>query len=249
MARHTSTSARPALEHLEERANPSNYVSYGGIWILGTNSRDVATVDVVNGAYRVIENNRVTMYSASQVINAGGQITFYGYGGDDYFRNYTSLKCTAEGFAGNDYIIGGSNADNLTGGGGQDTIFGMGGADRIEASDYRAGGDNSRNWIYGGAGDDYIYGSNYIDQLFGETGNDYLRGYGGNDYLVGGTGFDRMYGDDGSDILHGGDDGIRDMLTGGSGSDWFQVEWYSVGGRWYNRDAPQDYTAADRFYN
>ena len=50
---------------------------------------------------------------------------------------------------------------------------------------------------------------------------DWLAGGDDNDELIGRSGFDRLFGGGGDDILDGGDDGIRDILHGGTGGDTF----------------------------
>lgn len=96
-------------------------------------------------------------------------------------------------------------------------------------------GNDSDNWLDGGAGGDVLrgrdgadelWGRSGLDRLHGETGNDTLNGGGGDDRLRGGqgrdeahgdAGHDRLFGDGGSDYLYGGNG--NDLLDGGSQSD------------------------------
>jgi Ca2+-binding RTX toxin-like protein len=104
--------------------------------------------------------------------------------------------------------------------GGNDTIFGIGGPDIIyggTGNDSLRGGD-AVDHIYGGiAGESSVFNSGN-DTLFGGGGNDYLFGGNGNDKLYGEAGLDHCYGGFGSDHLDGGRDGLRDVLTGGTGN-------------------------------
>ena len=52
----------------------------------------------------------------------------------------------------------------------------------------------------------------------GGAGPDRIYGAGGNDVLFGGTGHDRLFGGSGKDFFEA-NDGIRDYLFGGPGSD------------------------------
>ena len=101
----------------------------------------------------------------------------------------------------------------------------------------------SRDYIYGGAGNDHINTGDGTNFAYGETGNDViiggqhddlLRGGMGHDYVFGGTeiltgnvigqiqytrgGDDRIYGDAGFDYLYGG--AGSDLIKGGDGNDY-----------------------------
>ncbi len=98
------------------------------------------------------------------------------------------------GLAGNDFIVGSSDADRLNGDDGNDRLL---------------GGSNS-DTLFGGVGNDLLNGG---------VGNDFLFGDSGNDTLQGGKGADLLNGGGGSDVLVG--DGGKDTLTGGLGPDIF----------------------------
>jgi Ca2+-binding RTX toxin-like protein len=103
---------------------------------------------------------------------------------------------------------------------------------------------------FGQGGNDTLIGDAQNDHLHGGEGNDVLYGYGGNDYLEGRKDYDRLFGMTGNDTLDGGDDGVADYLNGGTGSDWFQRETYTI--LWFirrNRDNPVDFqSGVDNFY-
>ena len=97
---------------------------------------------------------------------------------------------------------------------------------RLGSGDDRVIGNDARNDLRGGSGDDQIEGGAGRDKLFGEADADRLRGESGSDRLYGGSGNDRLYGGSGDDRLDGGSgrdrlygDGGHDTLYGGSGSD------------------------------
>lgn len=97
-------------------------------------------------------------------------MTYYGYGGDDYFDAYgTGVSVYAYGHGGNDTLIGSHYRDELWGGAGNDTLYG--GYDPI-----------NNPWDFDGSWD-------YLD---GRSGADYLNGEkdGIADTLIGGSGFD-----------------------------------------------------------
>ena len=80
----------------------------------------------------------------------------------------------------------------------------------------------------GGTGDDNIRGTNRADALSGGTGDDVLRGLGGPDTLSGGPGEDDIYGGSGRDNISGGtgkdfindgNDGVKDVIDCGPGTD------------------------------
>ena len=87
-------------------------------------------------------------------------------------------------------------------------------------NDQIAGGGNSGNIIYGGAGNDTINGTGQGDTIYGGSGNDTLKGNGAEDLIFGGSGNDTIDGSNGSDIIIGGYGG--DQLTGGNENDTFR---------------------------
>ena len=109
------------------------------------------------------------------------------------------------GFAGNDFLKGGSGDDQINGNAGDDTLTGGDGDDLLK----------------GDAGNDRIDGDLGNDTLQGGLGDDYLNGGYGNDVLSGGDGADVLYGGIGNDTVSGGIG--NDTLTGGAGNDWLDA--------------------------
>jgi Ca2+-binding RTX toxin-like protein len=100
------------------------------------------------------------------------------------------------------------------------------------SGDDRYVGNERPNVFFGGDGNDTMTGNGAADALHGENGNDLLVGVFGNDFLDGGAGDDEMYGQNGNDTLLGqsgndrlfADDGVRDSVNGGSGTDSADVD-------------------------
>jgi Ca2+-binding RTX toxin-like protein len=243
----------PAVEALQERLVPATLptgplpvltpvpvvtLMNGDIYIYRTNSADTATVGLQNKkgilSYKVTLNGQNTIFPVSSA-TAGGDIFFYGYDGNDTFKNMTALRCTAYGMKGNDTLIGGMNDDLLDGGDGNDTLEDNYGADQLFGganNDLLHGGtyydsDNSGNYLDGGDGSDTVYGSSGSDTIDGGAGNDRLLGLAGNDFIYGRAGDDHIEGNAGNDFLQGneGDDRIfggddNDLILGGDDNDW-----------------------------
>jgi Ca2+-binding RTX toxin-like protein len=227
--KHNHRSTCLQLESLEDRLTPASFVSGGDLYIYGDDSSNSVTVDyqVIGGPlyYVVTQNGATTPHLASSVW--GGDVRFFGYGNNDYFRNNTMLRAVAFGGDGMDTLVGGPSGDWLDGGNGTDFLYGEGGNDTLWA-----GLDYSSNQLMGGEGN---------DQLNGGYGSDVMYGEDGNDKLVGGLGRDYLYGGDDNDVLDGSDDGYADVLVGGAGHDSFQTDW-AGGPTWFgNRDTPVDY--------
>jgi Ca2+-binding RTX toxin-like protein len=180
------------LERLEDRQNPTAILHNGDIVIYasnGANADDTVTVGYhsANGQtyYRVTENGTQTDFHVDRVW--GGWVRFFGYNGDDYFRNDTWLRTNADGMDGNDTLIGGYSDDFLDGRNGSDVLLGRSGNDVMAAGD-----DASSNLLNGGDGNDYLLGGFGYDRMYGMDGDDVLNGRddGVADYLDGGTGCD-----------------------------------------------------------
>jgi Ca2+-binding RTX toxin-like protein len=72
------------------------------------------------------------------------RVYFVGRGGDDSFRNDTSVPCDALGYEGFDLLTGGGGNDNLNGGDGADVVEGRGGNDQL------VGGPGSDTYTFSG---------------------------------------------------------------------------------------------------
>lgn len=137
-----------------------------------------------------------------------------------------------------------------------DYLFGNATNDRI----FAAAGDDV---LFGGAGDDRLYGQDGADSLFGQAGSDRLYGGDGNDSLSGYTGNDILVGGAGNDVINGAGfayddftgpqsfgDGDIDTLTGGTGSDTFQLWGGSARGGvnvYYDSGSTSDYALISDF--
>lgn len=166
---------RPKFEALASRHAPAAaFLGYDGILtIYGTAySDDVEVYYDDFGDVIVNDDGYEDWFDGYEVV----AIDFFGYGGDDYFANFTDLDTYASGGYGHDWLEGGDGDDYLVGGYGHDTLSGFGGFDTL----------------VGGAGYDDLYGDDGADDLYGGGGADYLDGGEDDyeDYLVGGGGAD-----------------------------------------------------------
>jgi len=152
-----------------------------------------------------------------------------------------TIKCTLEGNAGDDTLVGsrfadlldgGNGNDTLQGGLGSDTLIGGAGIDTVSYAErtnpVKVSLDAAHPWVAGQNGEvgenDAV--ASDIENLTGGAGDDLLRGSAtanivrggaGDDTLEGGPGNDSLYGDAGNDLLYGG--AGNDMLVGGAGAD------------------------------
>ena len=104
----------------------------------------------------------------------------------------------------------GSGDDRVIGNDARNVIHGGAGDDRID-------GGAGRDWLFGGDGDDRLRGGDADDDLRGGRGDDDLGGGDRIDHLRGNAGHDRLSGGGGDDRLWGGSG--NDRLIGGSGAD------------------------------
>jgi Ca2+-binding RTX toxin-like protein len=133
-------------------------------------------------------------------------------------------KCTLQGNAGNDVLMGSSYSDVLAGGAGIDTVDYSDRTTTVKVSL-----DAAHLWVTGqngGTGENDTLTD--IENLRGGKGNDFLRGNAGaniiwggdgDDVIEGGAGNDQLFGENGNDTLYGG--AGNDILTGGAGVDTF----------------------------
>lgn len=81
--------------------------------------------------------------------------------------------------------------------------------------------------VKSGAGNDRITISSAIKvstQLYGESGHDTINGGSGADSIFGGEGNDKLYGNAGEDTVVSLGGGLKDSLTGGTGTDSFWLD-------------------------
>lgn len=107
----------------------------------------------------------------------------------------------------------GSDPVRILGEDGRDTLVGGSGNDTLL-------GNKGRDSIHGTDGDDVLVGGLERDTLVGGNQNDDLDGGKGGDLVIGGNGDDTINGNDGPDRLDGGSD--NDLLLGGVGNDRLQ---------------------------
>jgi Ca2+-binding RTX toxin-like protein len=234
--RRARSEVRLHVEGLEDRKLMTASINTAGTLVISqTNGHDTAYVGLEGNRYVVTEGGsasaRKTYFNASHVTS--GLVAYYGYGGNDTFRNYTSLRTYAWGGDGNDSLFGGSGNDNLYGERGNDTLQGSE-FGRLSGNDWMEGGDGN-DYLYGHDGDDVLIGGNGHDfmvgdywnggigrhgddKLYGDAGDDTLYGNIGNDLLSGGDGNDYLAGQEGDDQLYGG--AGRDYLYGWLGNDY-----------------------------
>jgi Bacterial Ig-like domain (group 3)/RTX calcium-binding nonapeptide repeat (4 copies)/Putative Ig domain len=206
----------------------------------GTGKNDtIAVTPSQDGNFLVVKLGRTTLGSFS-VGSVTGRIAVHGLGGNDRItispKVFTPVDLygdagndTLTGGAGNDQLVGGAGNDQLVGGAGNDLLVGGDGNDRL--SD-QAG----TNVLIGGAGADRLTGGKGDDLLIaGPTTFDAeLTGLASifAEWTSGALYTDRIAhltgpagGANGTTFLTPGitvfDDGVRDVLTGGKGTDWF----------------------------
>jgi Ca2+-binding RTX toxin-like protein len=156
-------------------------------------------------------------------------------GNDSFF----TLDNPAALINGIQYAYGNEGNDNITlsnlfiayGGKDNDIIQDLGGDAGASQQFF---GNEGKDTIDAGNGNDYIEGNQEEDRIFAGAGNDFVHGGKGDDIIYGdqylsgviGTGFDTIYGNEGNDSIlgQGGGDLIwggqdKDTVIGGTGSD------------------------------
>ena len=190
----------------------------GVVSVLGSEMDDISIVTNFSPT-----ETRVTLtgfVAQTFTTSALTKVVFSGLGGNDFFRNDTSIDAEAIGGMGNDRLIGGGGKDVLVGAEDDDVLNGRAGDDILL-------GNAGQDTMWGGLDNDFLNGSDGSDTLYGEDGNDDLRGGAGIDTLLGGDGNDDLRGDDGNDFIFGnlgsdfasGGDGL-DIISGGDGDDF-----------------------------
>ena len=212
--------------------------SSGTLTVGGSDGNDVVTLEQIDSGVRV--TIELQGRSQSQLLPSGmiKKVNFSGEGGDDLFRNESSIPSSVNGGPGDDTLRGGSGIDLIRGGDGADIISGGDGDDRLtgDAGADEMDGEGGNDHVYGlsgddvlsgGEGNDSVEGGDDHDQVQGDDGNDTVKGGDGNDTLHGGEGDDRLLGGRGDDVLEGeaGDDELRgdegaDIASGGEGVDF-----------------------------
>ena len=165
-------SARNMFESLEGRRLMSGSITQLGglITVFGDSSNDVCTVTTDGPTVTVTLTHGVHSHTKKVSSSSVNQIAFFGYDGNDRFRNDTGFRSYANGGKGNDLLIGGNNKDTLVGGDGTDNLLGRGGNDNLK-------GDGGSDFLYGGSGSDYMDGGGdgVKDFVLGQSGTDTFK--------------------------------------------------------------------------
>lgn len=111
-------------------------------------------------------------------------------------------------------------------------IFGYFGATGNEVRDILIGGTGNDvistlkgdDYAFGDEGNDILYGGTGRNQLFGGTGNDTIYGGDGDDFLLDGLGRDTLYGGAGNDTIIAGEGDFNQKVYGGAGQDVFAFD-------------------------
>jgi serralysin len=168
-----------------------------------------------------------TVTSGADLIVGNGGHMAAGAGNDTYVVSSTADTITERAGEGTDtvkttlaqYALG-ANLENLAyigtgdftgvGNDAKNVLTGGAGEDLLKGG---AGNDT----INGGAGDDELYGDGNRDEIRGGAGADLVRGGAYDDRIWGDDDNDTLFGDDGADYLHGGNG--NDLMNGGTAGD------------------------------
>ena len=201
------------VDHLDLGSFGKVY-AYGGLGadnIRAGNGGDVLWGDIGNNASLGDADENFGGQGKDRIFGGGGGDQLHGENGDDYIY----------GHDGDDVINGGIGKDNLTGGLGEDTIRGGENDDVITAgSDVPGENDVGQNFLYGDAGNDTIHGALGQDTIIGGFGKDTIFGGDGADDLTGGN---RSNGALNDQYYRAWNDGVSDVLSGGAGSDTYNI--------------------------
>jgi hypothetical protein len=206
----------------------------------GTGGNDTIAVNPSkNGSQLVVKLGSATLGNFS-IASITGRIVAHGLGGNDKITISPKVTIGADlyGDASNDTLTGGAGADRIFGGTGNDKLIGGGGNDVL------VGGDGN-DVIADSAGTNVLIGGAGADKLTGGTGGDLLIA-GPTTFDADLTGLANIFAEWNSGLEYavritylkgatGGvnngtfltpgvtvtDDGLKDVLTGGKGTDWF----------------------------
>jgi len=212
-----------------------NHVNEGSSQNFSTNgiTKIVVNAGAGDDVVRLQNGSGGNVVTIKAVINGGtGADNVIGGKGNDTIRGDDGND-TLSGGLGDDLIDGGKNADRIRGDGGVDAAdYSTRSANVTVTIDDAANdgelneGDNvstATEYVVGGSGNDKITGSGAANFLIGGAGIDTIRGGGGNDTLQGGDKGDKLYGEAGNDSFFA-KDGIIELLDGGAGTDFAQVD-------------------------
>jgi uncharacterized protein (TIGR03118 family) len=166
------------------------------------------------GGMMLVGSHRIGQFDVAAV----NTIHFTGFAGNDLLLVDHAITATvfADGGAGNDVLIGGGGNNVLVGGTGNDVL--VGGKDR----DILIGGAD-KDRLFGTAGDDILIGASTVDDANPAALAQILGAWTGTDTFETRVAAIRA-GTGGVPALNATtvtDDGVRDLLYGGAGLDWF----------------------------
>jgi Ca2+-binding RTX toxin-like protein len=119
----------------------------GVITIWGTGGNDHVSVTLDSTGNKIVVSDGDGSVTASKA--SVKKVVFYGYGGNDWFNNVTTVPTVAYGGAGKDTLIGGYGNDALYGGTEADVLIGGAGSDYLDG-----GSDGVVDSLWGGDGSD-----------------------------------------------------------------------------------------------
>lgn len=217
-----------------------NSGSLNDLLVGGTGANDAITVNLSKDASQVVVKNGKSTLGSFSVASLTGRIVVHGLGGNDRITISPKIANGADlhGDAGNDVLVGGSGDDRIFGGAGDDRLTGGIGNDLLVGGDGNdrlsdtAGtnvllGGNGADTFTGGKGDDLLVaGPTAVDTDLTGLSNILAEWTSGSTYvdriahLTGAAGG----ANNGTFLLPGvtvSNDGVRDVLTGGKGTDLF----------------------------
>jgi Ca2+-binding RTX toxin-like protein len=213
----------------------------GDLQIGGSFANDTITVNPSKDKSQLVVKLGRSMLGSFPLASVTGRIVVHALGGNDKVTISSKVTKPAD-------LFGGSSNDILTGGAGDDRLFGEAGEDSLiggkgnnllvgGVGNDRLTGGTSRDVLIGGAGSDKVSGAAGDDLLIGGP-TDFDTDLASLANIVAEWKSDSTYADR---ILHlkgttGGanlstflsattvhDDGVKDVLTGAAGTDWFVI--------------------------
>jgi Ca2+-binding RTX toxin-like protein len=188
----------------------------GNLLITGSRNNDHVEVSLRNDGQQIVVRaggQRIGMFAMADVAT----IQFNGFAGNDRIEISKRITATAilDGGAGHDVLIGGGGNDILLGGPDNDVLVGRRGRDIL------IGGDG-RDVLIGGGHDDLLIGGSTAYDTDTTALMQILTEWTSTDSyntrvakLRAGSGVPKL------DAMTVSDDGVRDILVGGRGLDWF----------------------------
>jgi uncharacterized delta-60 repeat protein len=213
----------------------------GDLLIGGTAANDTITVNPSEDGMQLVVKLGHMMLGSFPLASVTSGIVAHGLGGNDKITVSSKVTKPAD-------LFGGPGNDVLTGGAGDDRLFGEEGDDSLnggKGNNLLVGADGNDK-LTGGTGRDVLFGGAGLDKLSGGAGDDLLIG-GPTDFDTDLANLANIVAEWNSGatyakrILHltgtaGGvnlstflsattvhDDGVKDVLTGAAGTDWFVI--------------------------